>query len=116
VEKVAKDLEEVKAELEELNSKWIISDPFPKKTFKKTLICAIVIVLMGLVWEHVTITKCFLTPAQTGWSERTCAVLYPGYEQARKQSQDNLSKFTQVINTSLSNEQKIKEIEKELGK
>lgn len=116
MERVLHELEEVRKELEELNRKWVVSDPFPKSSFHKVLKIAVVITLMGITWEHITITKCFLVPNQTGWSARSCAVLYPGYSKARSQSRENLEQFDQLIKNSQDIELRLKQLEQEVNK
>lgn len=109
MERVARDLEEVKVELEELNRKWVVTDPYPRKRFRQVIIIAIVVTLIGLTWEHVTITKCFLSPVQTGWGQNACGVIYPGYKTSFEQSEKNLIQRN-------SDHQRLLNIENELAK
>ncbi len=55
------------------------------------LLVSLIVAAASFVIEHGAITKCFLTPAQTGWSKTTCSAIFPGYEKARTQSERNLS-------------------------
>lgn len=111
---LATDVEEMRDELRELNDKWTTAEPVSRAAWKKTIAIALVITSMGLTWEHVTLTKCFLTPAQTGWNRNLCALIYPGYEKSRQQSEKNLENFRQVILDAKTNGQRIAEIEKKL--
>lgn len=109
------EIEGTRQELNKLNKKWDDNKPLTRSEWKKAIVIAMVIMSIGLTWEHVTLTKCFLTPAQTGWNRNACGVIYPGYEKARTQSEENLTKFQKVIQDSQKNTQRIDEIERKSG-
>lgn len=93
----------------------VLTKEYYKRRRRQAVAIACFVTLLGLVAEHSAITKCFLTPAQTGWNENACAVMFPGYREAREQSQENLAKFQELISQVPVNQERITNLEQRVA-
>jgi hypothetical protein len=84
----------------------------PRYAFKTFVLAAVLTVLVALVVEHAMITRCFLTPSQTGWQAPTCSALFPGYAAARRQQEANLASFRALIADVPTNKARIGRLER----
>lgn len=96
-EQYAADVEERTSERIRDMRKAVITKEHLRKRRQQSIAIALCITMIGLVLEHVTITKCFLSANQTGWSQSTCAFMFPGYNKARNQSRANLIQLQKII-------------------
>lgn len=81
---------------------------------RQAILIAVCITLIGFVLEHITITKCFLAPSTTGWSQSTCAALFPGYNKARTISEERARQFNEILRQVPVNQQDVESLDQRL--
>jgi hypothetical protein len=93
------------------------------QTFTVSFVVAALLLILVLPaalhrYEHnynTLVTKCFLTPSQTGAPSSVCAKKFPGYAQARAQSEQNLATFQALIADVPVNKSRIETLEKQVA-
>jgi hypothetical protein len=118
VERLNKVEKDARLEIADLRSKVLTKEHFKKRSHEMiriAIITGLVLSLLGIVVEHAAITKCFLSSAQVGWSEKTCSAMFPGYEKARNQSVKNLAGLQSVIAQVPADKARIDELQNEVN-